>query len=719
MLKYKRIFSVILVLLFTFLPINNRVFAESNATEPGKIMVSMYGNKVVVSGKLNEKNDDITIIAYRSGDNAISYIDQGKTNGDGEFSFDFNLPNGTYKAKISSNSGQQYTTENIVVYKAPGPGEEPEEISVIVNESKVVVSGKLNEKNEDITILVNRSSDNAISYIDQGKTDGNGEFSFDFNLPNGTYIAKVSSNSGQQYTTGSILVYKAPGPGEEPEEINVMINENKVVVSGKLNEKNENITIIAYRNSDNAKSYFDQGKTDGNGEFSFDFNLPNGTYTAIVRSRSGQYTTGNIVVFYTIPEVVNATISPISGVYDKNLEKQKDVTTNIIWNNAEQVIDVKVGAESIGSHNYNVTNSTLTIKKEYLATKELGNLLLTVEFNKGEPSTLTIDITKTISGGGGGGIVKPTVPVNIIQANKDGTISENGITIVFPANAFTMDFQVTLKRLANTANLFFKDNEKLLSDVFEITKDKIGSFSKPVSITLTFNKNLVDTNKYKISIYWLDETTNKWIELDEVIVYSESGQVKGNVTHFTKFAVIATEKLIEMPDDIVGHWAEGNIKQLINLGAIASYPDNTFRPNRNITRAEFATILVKAFGLKSQTEKVFADTENHWAKDFISIAADNGIIVGYGDNMFGPNDLITREQMAVMIVKTMKLDLETVETSLLDKDQISDWAGNYVSSAIKAKVIVGYPDGTFKPKENATRAEAVTVIVNGLRNIAN
>jgi hypothetical protein len=77
------------------------------------------------------------------------------------------------------------------------------------------------------------------------------------------------------------------------------------------------------------------------------------------------------------------------------------------------------------------------------------------------------------------------------------------------------------------------------------------------------------------------------------------------VDHFTKFAVIGKIKL--SLTDIAGHWAESNIKKLVSLGAISGYPDGTFRPNNNITRAEFVTA---GEGLpdEGQGGKVFVDT---------------------------------------------------------------------------------------------------------------
>ncbi|NMA62582.1 MAG: S-layer homology domain-containing protein, partial [Syntrophomonadaceae bacterium] len=197
-----------------------------------------------------------------------------------------------------------------------------------------------------------------------------------------------------------------------------------------------------------------------------------------------------------------------------------------------------------------------------------------------------------------------------------------------------------------------------------------------------------------------------------------------------KFAIIATEKpgVIdkEQPQpvekdkkaidlkDIQGHWAEKTIKELVASGAVSGYPDGTFQPNKTITRAEFSTILVKAFNLETKTGKVFNDTAGHWAKDNIATAQAHGIVSGYSDTTFGPNDNITREQMAVMIVKAAKLSESAAGKTFADSSQISTWAQKAVATASENQIINGYPDNTFKPKASATRAEAATVIVKAL-----
>ncbi|HHV18735.1 MAG TPA: S-layer homology domain-containing protein [Thermoanaerobacterales bacterium] len=182
-------------------------------------------------------------------------------------------------------------------------------------------------------------------------------------------------------------------------------------------------------------------------------------------------------------------------------------------------------------------------------------------------------------------------------------------------------------------------------------------------------------------------------------------------------AKVATGKLI-VPGaltDIGGHWAEADIIALVEKRAITGYPDQTFKPNNNITRAEFAAVLVKAFQLEAKEGKIFTDTAAHWAKDVIATAAAHGIVDGYSDTIFSPNDNITREQMAVMVTRAANLIDEVQAPIFSDSAKISAWAKDAVAVAANAEIIKGYPDGSFRPQGQATRAEAVTVVVKALK----
>lgn len=175
-------------------------------------------------------------------------------------------------------------------------------------------------------------------------------------------------------------------------------------------------------------------------------------------------------------------------------------------------------------------------------------------------------------------------------------------------------------------------------------------------------------------------------------------------------------ELLPMPDitDITGHWAESGIRKAFGLGFVNGYLDKTFRPERQITRAEFLTMLVKALGMTTPKAISWADVDQHWAKEQIQIAAQNGIVEGLGGNLFGPDQAITREQMTVMLARAMRISTATQKSSFRDGKDISAWALNDIDAATQWKLILGYEDSTFRPQGSATRAEAVEIIIRAL-----
>jgi DMSO/TMAO reductase YedYZ molybdopterin-dependent catalytic subunit len=254
---------------------------------------------------------------------------------------------------------------------------------------------------------------------------------------------------------------------------------------------------------------------------------------------------------------------------------------------------------------------------------------------------------------------------------------------------------------------------KFLSDVFEFSIDgqKSYSFAKKVMLKFGFDPKALAKDETP-AIHYFDEDQSCWINIGGTV---SDNTITVEVDHLTQFAVMAPIK-IEIPQltDIAGHWAYAHINKLVALGVLSGYPDGSFRPDNNITRAEFATVLVKAFQLENKSGKVFADTAQHWAKGFIATAASNSIVNGYAPHTFGPDDPLTREQMAVMIAKAAKLSPSAGELLFADSSSISDWARSSLAKAVENGIINGYPDNTVRPQSLATRAEAVTVIVKAL-----
>jgi hypothetical protein len=175
--------------------------------------------------------------------------------------------------------------------------------------------------------------------------------------------------------------------------------------------------------------------------------------------------------------------------------------------------------------------------------------------------------------------------------------------------------------------------------------------------------------------------------------------------------------------DIAGNWAQSSIEKLVSLGYISGYPDGTFKPDQQITRSEFCAIMDKVLQLTPSVQQThFTDVNpGEWFDKAVETAVYDGIAKGYGDGTFHPNAPISRQEMACVLIQAMgKSQLAEASakaaTKFTDDSQIAWWSRGYVTVALQQGIVGGYPDGSFKPDDETTRAEACAMIVNFLRS---
>ncbi len=157
-------------------------------------------------------------------------------------------------------------------------------------------------------------------------------------------------------------------------------------------------------------------------------------------------------------------------------------------------------------------------------------------------------------------------------------------------------------------------------------------------------------------------------------------------------------------------WAYPSITELSQQGVVSGYADHTFRPTAGVTRAEFAKMLVLAIGWDGTTSSAssFSDvSKNSWAFSFVETAVEHGVIEGYSDNSFRPNQKITRAEIAKIMA--LAKGYEPVSTDAFS-DITTCWAKEYISACAGMSLMNGYPDGLFKPLTTATRAEVAKML---------
>ncbi|RIX52769.1 hypothetical protein D3P08_12245 [Paenibacillus nanensis] len=170
--------------------------------------------------------------------------------------------------------------------------------------------------------------------------------------------------------------------------------------------------------------------------------------------------------------------------------------------------------------------------------------------------------------------------------------------------------------------------------------------------------------------------------------------------------------------DIQSHWARRSIEMLASEGIVKGFSAERFSPNASITRAQFAAMLVAALKLPTEHAVSFTDVDaSAWYAEAVHAVASAGIAKGYEDGTFRPNDLITREEMAVLAAGAMGLTFpENGGLSFTDAGAISSWSSDAVAAAVEAELMNGKPDGTFRPSDNASRAEAAVLIARMIAN---
>jgi len=169
--------------------------------------------------------------------------------------------------------------------------------------------------------------------------------------------------------------------------------------------------------------------------------------------------------------------------------------------------------------------------------------------------------------------------------------------------------------------------------------------------------------------------------------------------------------------DIGSSWAREHIETLVKMGVVRGYPDHTFRPDQPVTRAEFAKMATAAYTIVPESDAEFSDVSGHWAEQPIRDLAGAGIATGYPDGTFRPDNKITRAEVVSMLVRALKLhDVKGYAEipSFTDLPQ-DHWAFDSAETALRLKILPPYFRGKFEPDTPVTRAEVAAMIAESLR----
>lgn len=198
----------------------------------------------------------------------------------------------------------------------------------------------------------------------------------------------------------------------------------------------------------------------------------------------------------------------------------------------------------------------------------------------------------------------------------------------------------------------------------------------------------------------------------KVAAYNDSGSAESEP------ADMVTSAIVRFSDLASGFWAREAIENLAGRGIIKGDENSRYRPNDTITRAEFTALMIRAFNLETAPVGSFADVRiGKWYYDVVMAAENLGIVTGDPANRFYPERAITREEMAVIMVKTLNAvgkplngHSNDVLERFWDRDLISPYAVSSLAAVVGENVMTGLPGNAIAAKKTSTRAEAAALI---------
>ncbi|MBU7005971.1 InlB B-repeat-containing protein [Phosphitispora fastidiosa] len=327
--------------------------------------------------------------------------------------------------------------------------------------------------------------------------------------------------------------------------------------------------------------------------------------------------------------------------------------------------------------------------------------------------------------------VKYTIPaseINIdnVLAELGGEVEHKDVKISIKIAQSPKD---TVRIIEDTAN---KNNYQIVVKPidFQITSSSgektvnVSEFNGFVERTVAIPDG-IDPSKITTGIVLNEDGTFSHVPTQVIVIDGKCYAKINSLTNSTYGVIWNPREFIDVRD----HWAKDAVNDMGSRLVIGGIGNDMFAPDRDITRAEFAAIIVRALGLKPGTENnPFTDIKTaDWYYEHVQIAYEYGIVSGFGNSKFGPMDKITREQAMTMIFRAMNItglkveiidETESVLAEYVDGTTAANWAKESIAACVKTQIVSGKNGSIIAPRENITRAE-VAIMVSRLLQKSN
>ncbi len=238
------------------------------------------------------------------------------------------------------------------------------------------------------------------------------------------------------------------------------------------------------------------------------------------------------------------------------------------------------------------------------------------------------------------------------------------------------------------------------------------------TFTVSFNLKKDQVNTFDFNIK--DAAGNLGPAVRVVITHesSEEAEAEGEDEMGNTEDDVVEEEMNLRPalQDIANHWAKDYVEQLVDRGVVSGYDDGTFRPDAQVSRAEFAKMVLVALDYEIAepplSENPFSDVDaSAWYAPYVAEAKEAGITSGYSDGTFKPDRPIQRAEALKMLFLAANIEVEAEGSSEFPDIAESDWFFGYVKKARELGIVGGYANGSFGPADPMTRGQVAKVII--------
>lgn len=320
----------------------------------------------------------------------------------------------------------------------------------------------------------------------------------------------------------------------------------------------------------------------------------------------------------------------------------------------------------------------------------------------------------------------PASQINIdaISTEIGKDISLEDIKVQIEIAKPTNDMVKFVENVAQQGNfsLMVAPIEFTVKAVSTIKTVDITSFNAYVQRSITIPKD-VEASKITTAIVVKQDGTAQHVPTK---VIQKEGKYYAVINSLTNSTYALVWNPIEFTD-VANHWSKEAVNNLGSRMIINGVREGIFAPNQDITRAQFAAIIVRALGLKTDDlTSHYADvTTDAWYASYINAASEYKLIQGYSNGHFGPNDKITRQQAMTILARALLLtdidttiseqEAATILAAFIDEGQIAEYAKSPIAVAVKTGLVTGKANKTIAPTANISRAEVAVIIERFLK----